>query len=120
MAWEAYLEGAIKAVIALCASTPDAPEMILSGRVARAPGVRDEFARRLGSVRGSMSVEVLTGSTTSAMQAAHGAALLGDGLAGGSQAELVDVLGIREASGTVLDHLYVITQAQARRTLGIA
>jgi predicted butyrate kinase (DUF1464 family) len=120
MAWDAYIEGAIKAVMTLCASTPDAPELILSGRVARAPGVREELARRLASVRGSMSVEMLTGSTTTAMQAAHGAALVADGLAGGSQAELVDVLGVQQACGTVLDHLYVITQEQAKRTLGIA
>jgi predicted butyrate kinase (DUF1464 family) len=119
-AWDAYVEGAIKAVIALCASTLDAPELILSGRVARAAGVREELVRRLGAVRSAMSVEMLTGSTTSAMPAAHGAALVADGLAGGSQAELVDVLGIREARGTVLDHLYVITQDQAKRTLGIA
>jgi predicted butyrate kinase (DUF1464 family) len=119
-AWDAYVEGAIKAVLALCASTPDATELVLSGRVARAPGVRDAFARRLESVRGSMSVEMLTGSTTSAMQAAHGAALVADGLAGGSHAALVDILGIRQARGTVLDHLYVITQEQAKKTLGIA
>ena len=118
--WDAYVEGAIKAVLTLRASTPDATELVLSGRVARVPGVRDELARRLGSVRGSMSVEMLSGSATSAMQAAHGAALVADGLAGGSQAELVDVLGIRQARGTVLDHLYVITQEQAKRTLGIA
>jgi predicted butyrate kinase (DUF1464 family) len=66
-----------------------------------------------------MSVEILTGSAASAMQAAQGAALLADGLAGGSQTQLVDVLGIRDARGTVLDHLYVISREQAEATLGI-
>jgi hypothetical protein len=33
---------------------------------------------------------------------------------------LVDRLGIREAAGTALDHLYVITPAAARARLGIA
>jgi hypothetical protein len=32
----------------------------------------------------------------------------------------VDALGIREACGTVLDHLYVISPAAARARLGIA
>ena len=54
------------------------------------------------------------------MQAAYGAALLADGLAGGSEAALVEQLAIREARGTVLDHLYVISRDQARKTLGLA
>jgi predicted butyrate kinase (DUF1464 family) len=54
------------------------------------------------------------------MQAAQGAALIADGLAGGASAALVDALGIHEASGTVLDHLYVITPAAARARLGLA
>ncbi|MDR3632864.1 MAG: DUF1464 family protein, partial [Isosphaeraceae bacterium] len=37
--------------------------------------------------------------------AAQGAALLADGLAGGRYADLVASLRLREASGTVLDHV---------------
>ena len=59
-------------------------------------------------------------SASVAKQAAQGAALLADGLAGGKSAALVDAMGIREARGTVLDHLYVISPAQARVRLGIA
>ena len=54
-----------------------------------------------------------------AKQAAQGAALLADGLAGGRAAPLVEAMGIRDAGGTVLDHLYVISQATARARLGI-
>jgi hypothetical protein len=32
----------------------------------------------------------------------------------------VDVIGLREATGTVLDHLHVIEPAAARARLGIA
>jgi predicted butyrate kinase (DUF1464 family) len=63
---------------------------------------------------------VLTGFAAVAKQAAQGAALLADGLTGGRSAALVDRLGIREASGTVLDQLYVISPAAARARLGIA
>ena len=56
---------------------------------------------------------------TVAKHAAEGAALLADGLAGGSAAALVETLGLREATGTVLDHLYVITPEAARQRLGI-
>jgi predicted butyrate kinase (DUF1464 family) len=54
-----------------------------------------------------------------AKQAAQGAALLADGLAGGRSAPIVEALRIRDARGTVLDHLQVITPAAARRRLGI-
>jgi predicted butyrate kinase (DUF1464 family) len=64
-------------------------------------------------------VRRLTGFATTAKQGAQGAALLADGLAGGTERELVDRLRVREASGTVLDHLVFITPAMARQRLGI-
>lgn len=119
LAWDAYLEAAVKAIAALRVSAPAAREVILSGRMASVRELRDEIAEQLRRVDKALTVEVLTGFAVSAMQAAQGAALLADGLAGGSNAALVRTLGISEASGTVLDHLYVITPQQARRTLGI-
>ena len=120
LAREAYLESAIKAVALLAVSAPAARNVILSGRVAGLTGVGDELARRLTGMAAGASVHVLTGFATVAKQAAQGAALVADGLAGGRSAALVDALGLREASGTVLDHLYVISPAAARARLGIA
>ena len=119
LAWEAYLESAVKAVAALSVSAPHTCDVILSGRLAQVAGIRDELARRLAGVIADPSVHALTGFAAVTKQAAQGAALLADGLAGGSSAALVDALGIREACGTVLDHLYVISPAQARARLGI-
>jgi predicted butyrate kinase (DUF1464 family) len=119
LAWEAYLEGAVKAVAALAVSVPRAREVMLSGRLVFAAGVRDELASRLAGAIAGASVHVLTGFAKVAKQAAQGAALIADGLAGGRSASLVDVLGVRDATGTVLDHLYVIDPAVARARLGI-
>ncbi len=119
LAWDAYVESAVKAVAALSVSVPHARDVILSGRLARVAGVRDELARRFAGVIADRSLHVLTGFASVAKQAAQGAALLADGLAGGRSAALVDAMGIREACGTVLDHLYVISPAQARVRLGI-
>jgi predicted butyrate kinase (DUF1464 family) len=119
VAWDAYIEAAVKAVAGLRVSAPNAGEVILSGRVARVPEVRDELARRLRAIDDALGVEALEGFAASAMQAAQGAALLADGLAGGAHAGLVRTLGIRDAAGTVLDYLYVVSAQQARRTLGI-
>jgi predicted butyrate kinase (DUF1464 family) len=96
--WRALEEGAVKAVLALTASVAAPREVLLAGRLAAAPGLRDVLAERLASVAPvhlAMAVK----------SAARGAALLADGLAGGPYAPLVDRLRLREARGGVLDHL---------------
>jgi predicted butyrate kinase (DUF1464 family) len=126
VAWDAYVESALKAVASLSVSIEDREgprrsilEVILSGRLARVAALRDEMARRLARLMPDASIHVLGGFAASAKHAAQGAALVADGLAGGSSAALVEALGIREARGTVLDHLYVISPAVARARLGI-
>ena len=119
LAWDAYLESAAKAVLSLRISAPRATDVILSGRVAAEPGVGSEIGRRLEDVL-KISVHILRGFTTTAKHAAQGAALLADGLAGGSTAPIVDRLGIPDARGTALDYLYIISAEQARKRLGIA
>jgi predicted butyrate kinase (DUF1464 family) len=119
LAWAAYIEGAAKALAALTVSVPSPCEVILSGRMARADGVREELARRIAGVIPGVPVHLLGGAATGE-PAAHGAALLADGLAGGAAAGLVGSLGIRHAHGTSLDHLYVISPAAARERLGLS
>jgi predicted butyrate kinase (DUF1464 family) len=118
-ALEAYLESAVKAVASLMISAPSARSVVLSGRLARVPTIRGGLMSRLLRVMPGGTVEALTGIATVAKHAAQGAAILADGLAGGSAVELVETLGIREATGTVLDHLHVITRDVARQRLGI-
>lgn len=120
LAWEAYLESAVKAVATLTAIAPSCSEVILSGRLASLHSVREQFAARVAALTGPLPVRELTGFATLAKAAAQGAALIADGLTGGRAAGLVETLGIRAASGTVLDHLHVIDPAVARARLGIA
>jgi len=117
IAREAFVEGAVKTVRFLRASVPAPREIVLSGRLARVEGVRRGIAQRL---QGIAPVRVLDGFAAEAKEGAQGAALIADGLCGGAHRELVATLGIREARGTVLDHLYVISRDQARRRLGLA
>jgi len=96
--WLALEEGAAKAALALTASVRNPREVLVSGRLAEAPGLLDALGERLARVapvRAARGVE----------SAARGAALLADGLAGGRYAPLVDRLRLREARGGVLDHL---------------
>ena len=119
VAWEAYVESAIKAVATLSVSVPRAHDVILSGRVALIPRVRDEFARRLAGVVTGATTRALGGIAAVSSRAAQGAAVIADGLAGGQSVALVETLDIRGAHGTVLDHLVVISPAAARARLGI-
>jgi predicted butyrate kinase (DUF1464 family) len=100
--WHALEEGAVKAALALTVSVPAPREILVAGRLAGAPGLLDALTERLASVA---TVSAATGLGPRAGTAAQGAALLADGMAGGRYAPLVDRLRLREASGTVLDHL---------------
>jgi predicted butyrate kinase (DUF1464 family) len=96
--WLALAEGAAKAALALTASVPAPREVLVAGRLASAPGLLDALAERLqgvAPVRPALAVK----------SAARGAALLADGLAGGSHAPLVARMRLREARGGALDHL---------------
>src|SRR5829696_2450157 len=120
VAWEAYLESAVKGVATMLVSVPAPREVVLSGRMARVARVREALSERLSRLAPRVPVRALAGFARVAKEAAQGAALIADGLAGGRHAPLVRTLGIREARGTVLDHLHVISPAAARQRLGIA
>jgi predicted butyrate kinase (DUF1464 family) len=123
-AFHAYVESAAKAVLAAAVSLSEGQptavpfDVLLSGRLATLPMVRDALERRLAPfTRGA--VRMLEGFAATAKHAAQGAALLADGLAGGSSAPLVQAMDIRSARGTLLDHLHVISADTARARLGI-
>jgi len=116
IAWEAYIEQAAKAVAALLVSTPHVTDVILSGRAAQIETVRDALSRRLALLRPQAVIRPLIGFGAS-KQGAQGAALIADGLADGRFAGIVDALGIRDARGTVLDHLHFIPPDSAHARL---
>ncbi len=100
--WTALLEAAAKAVRALVASVPIPREIVVSGRLARLSGLLDVLASALSAVAPVTALRRGGAST-----AARGGALLADGLAGGRHAALVEVMRLREGSGTVLDYVRV-------------
>ncbi len=100
--WTALLEAAAKAVRALLVSLPAPHEIVVSGRLARVPELVAALASSLGDI-----APVIALRPRRASAAAHGGALLADALAGGRHAILADVLRLREASGTALDHVRV-------------
>jgi predicted butyrate kinase (DUF1464 family) len=104
--WLALEEGAAKAALALTVSAPAPHEILVAGRLAHAAGLVDGLGERLASIA---PVRAISG-----VAAAHGAAVLADGLAGGRYAALVERLGVADASGSALDHLRVHGAEQIR------
>lgn len=118
LAWEAFVESVVKSIAAEMAVVPSPREILISGRLGRIPEVRQELSDRLSALRDSdlrlrdsdlrlPPVRRVAGFAQVAKETAQGAALIAEGLAGGVHARLVEVMELREASGTVLDHLYV-------------
>jgi predicted butyrate kinase (DUF1464 family) len=102
--WLALEEGAAKAALALTISAPAPREILVAGRLAEAPGMLEALGARLAHVA---PVRMAAGLGGHAKAAAQGAAVLADGLAGGRYAPLVERLGVRDASGSALDHLRI-------------
>jgi predicted butyrate kinase (DUF1464 family) len=102
--WLALEEGAAKCALALTVSAPAPREILVAGRLTHAPGILEALGERLAAVA---PVRIVAGPGVHAKAAAQGAAVLADGLAGGRYAALVERLGVRDASGSVLDHLRV-------------
>lgn len=119
LAWNALIESTAKSVAALSVTVPGVRDLVVSGRLAHEPRLQRELTRQLAAPMGKVTMHPLTGFTSGAKQGAQGAALLADGLAGGASETLVNTLGIREATGSVLDHLYVVSADAARRRLGL-
>ena len=104
------LESIVKDVAALLPSvTPK--EIILSGRFTRIPeflaalkGKLSEFLEKTGL---QVDVQVLQGNARVTKQAAEGAAIFANGIAGGKYKGIVDAMRLWESEGTVFSNLYL-------------
>ncbi len=98
-----FREALVKAVAGLRAVTKF-EEVVLSGRLLEsAPELIEEVANDFSLLARAIKLESLSGAWVK--QAAQGAAIVADGLAGGRYAPLVEQLALEAASGTVLDWL---------------
>ncbi|MDI6868055.1 MAG: DUF1464 family protein [Coprothermobacterota bacterium] len=104
MAWEALMEGVVKCVLKEMAVLPEPREILLSGRLCRTERIRQELTERLARFAPVRRVE---GIAKIAKEAAQGAAIIANGMAGGKFKELVEVMELKGAKGTLLDHLYI-------------
>ena len=113
VALTALLEQVTKAVAAESILLEAPREILLSGRLVRVPELR---RRLIDALSRFAPVRVTEGYARGCSEAAQGAALLGQGLAGDDDlSALVDAMSLRSASGGVLDHLF-ISEAETLRS----
>ncbi len=116
IAWDALLESVEKMVASLQVSLLAPREVLLSGRLSRVPAIAETLAGRMKRVA---PVRPVAGFATGCKEAAQGAALIADGLAGGSNRALVEAMELRNARGSILDHLYVAGSDAVRGQFGM-
>ncbi len=116
---EAMIEGVVRGVASITAVTGEPTQVFLSGRLFRIERLRSTVARALREILPSATVGTMRSLRGAKLvkEAAQGYALIGEGLAGGVNAELVKHFRIPEARGTVLDHVTHPKLVEAREKL---
>jgi predicted butyrate kinase (DUF1464 family) len=104
LAWDAFTESLVKGVASLMTVLSSPTEILLSGRLCRIPSILQRVEESLTPFA---PIRRVRGFAHVAKEAAQGAALIAEGLAGGTHEGLVRAMRLRDAEGSVLDHLYV-------------
>lgn len=113
-AWNAVAEGLTKSVAALTISVKEPREILLSGRLTRVPFLVQDLTKRMQQF--GIPVTRVQRLGKQSKEAAQGAALFAEGLAGGPAETLVETMRLKECSGTVLDWIS-LPQAQQIRNM---
>ncbi|KXA96679.1 hypothetical protein AKJ37_04685 [candidate division MSBL1 archaeon SCGC-AAA259I09] len=86
-------------------------EIILSGRFTKIPGFMNDLTKKLEKLFKNLGqttelVNLKTRGET-CKEAAEGAAIVANGIAGGKHEDLAENMRIKESSGSIFDHLYL-------------
>jgi len=100
--WNMMLESIIKGVAALTVAVEKPREILLSGRLSRVPEIAEALIARLARFG---KVRLVSRRAAVAKEAAEGAYIIGEGLAGGQYQGIVDALQLRQAKGTMFDYV---------------
>ncbi len=118
LAYSAMLESIIKDTYSMLSSVREPTEILLSGRFTRIePFVQDVTAvlqdhlQELGIQAG---IRTLTRTGGEVKEAAEGAALIANGIAGGKYEKLVETMELRKSSGGVFSHIYMNKEVRER------
>ncbi len=108
--YEMMLEAIVKDVASLLPNVKP-KEIVLSGRFTRMPEFLDAMKSKLSGFFAEtglkVNIVVLASKATVTKQAAEGAAVFANGLAGGKYKHLIDAMRLRESEGAVFSNIYL-------------
>ncbi len=103
-AWKMLVESVAKNVAAMTVALPEPREILISGRLTGIPELADDLAVRLARFG---SVRKVGRKAGTAKEAAEGAFIIGEGLAGGKYRGIIECLELNKACGTMYDYLTI-------------
>lgn len=110
MGYKMMLEAILKDVVCLLPATKP-KEIILSGRFTGFPkfveDVREKFQELFEEIGWSPPVVNLSHRGEECKEAAEGAAVMANGIAGGKYEKIVENMRIKESRGKIFDHVYL-------------
>ncbi len=118
LAYFAMLESIIKDTYLMLSSVRKPKEILLSGRFTRIePFVQDVTAVLRDHLQGlgiQAGIRTLTRTGGEVKEAAEGAALIANGIAGGKYENLIETMELRKSSGGVFSHVYMNKEVRGR------
>ena len=106
LAKDFLIEGLLKDIYAMTVSLKHPKEILLSGRLAKINAFYDALKDQLETIAPMRRMGGLP-TVQIAKEAAQGAAIIANGLADGQFKSLIDQMQLKEAKGTILDHIYL-------------
>jgi predicted butyrate kinase (DUF1464 family) len=106
VAYDAFIDGIVKGVAGIAYSLKKPKEILLSGKLSSFDDVKKQLAEKIERIAPLRKLKGLKNAKI-AKEAAQGAAIIADGLAGGQFKDLIETSRIKEAKGSNLDHIYL-------------
>lgn len=100
--WNMMLESIRKSIMAMMVSVESPKEILLSGRLSRIPEIKAALTERLSKYG---KVRLVGRKAKVAKEAAEGAYIIGEGLMGGKYKNLIEIMELKQAKGTMYDHI---------------
>ncbi len=118
-AYEAMVEAILKDISTLLVAVRKPREILLSGRFTRVPGVREGIFTAIEDFLSDLGIKARVRSirrrAREAKEAAEGASILANGIAGGKYRELIEHMEFRRSSGTIFD--FIILDPEVREKI---
>jgi predicted butyrate kinase (DUF1464 family) len=118
LAYSAMLEAILKDTYLMLSSVRKPTEILLSGRFTRidhfVQDVRSVLQDHLSELGITAGIRTLTRTSGDVKEAAEGAAVIANGMAGGKYEELIETMELRKSSGGVFSHLYLNKEVRKR------